>query len=366
MPLLILMIPITIATVLVVIILAIIATFHKDSEKKFTSSQIILAGLHFLALMAVALSVVELGFAGIEKFIPDPLTDNSWRVREASDTARFALAMLIIATPIYGVLMYKGAGFARTAVSWSKRFMATSILLIVGLVTLGSLVTLVYELLSGELSLRVSAEVAYLLVVATGIGAYYQVFVRGSGKKIMLATKIFGVLALVVILDAVLAGFLVTGGPVGARAERFDELRLSDLSTMQWQIDNYFQESGRLPETLLTLHDANRAYALPTDPQTGEPYSYRQVEIKNERLEDGTELQTASFELCASFETELNNEDNSGAYIGVDKQTTLPSYYEGDDSPFWNHPVGVHCFLRTIKKNLDSKQSQPAIEPYYY
>lgn len=356
MPLLTLMIPIAIVTVLVVIVLAIIATFHKEGERRFSGGGVVLAGAHFLALMAVTLSVIQIGFAGIAHWIPDALTDSTWRSREMVEMARFALAALLITTPLYILMVWKGGKMAVQNVSWSKRFMASTVLLVAALVVVGTLVTLVYNFLSGELGLRLLTEILFLLVVSGGVGAYYQVFIRKDIGNTMLATKVFLAAAVLVIVAMVVWGFMVTGGPAGARAERFDDKRLSDLATIQWQVDSYFQEYGSLPDELVDLHDASRGYALPADPRTGEPYEYRPGEETTEVLENGDTRDIATFMLCATFETERELEDNSGIYqerdIAISSEASfLPGYYDGDDSPFWNHPAGEHCFERVVKDN---------------
>lgn len=355
MPLFALMFPVTIVTVLVVIVLAVIATFQKESDRKFTGVGIVLAGTHFLALMAVTLSVVQIGFAGITQLIPDTLVDSGWQLREAVDSARVALAALLITTPIYLVMVWKGGQAAAKGTTWSKRFLSATVLLVAALVVVGTLVTLVYNFLSGELGLRLFAQISFLLFVAGGVGAYYQIFVREKAKNAMMATKSFTVIAFLMIVMMIVWGFVVTGGPAGARAERFDDKRLSDLSSIQSQVNSYFQEYGELPDNLTELHDASRNYALPVDPRTEEPYGYDAGQITTETLEDGMTRKVATFSICANFETERDREDNKGVYQDRDSISMesgfLPGYYVGDDSPFWNHPEGEHCFERTIKEN---------------
>lgn len=349
------MIPAAIVTVLVVIVLAVIAALHKDS--KFTGVEAVVAGIHFLALLSVTLSIVQIGFIGIEKLIPDLLTDSSWRVDSNQDTARYALAVLIIAAPLFLVILKFGKKQAVKTVSWIKRFMAVTVLLVAGLVVVGTLVTLIYSFLSGELGMRMLTKAVLLLVVSGGVSSYYQLFVR-QGKEVglMTATSIFGWLTAAVILVTLVGGFMVTGGPAAARAERFDDERLSDLASLQWQINSYWLEENKLPEDLSVLNDALRGYSVPADPRTKEAYGYRALgEVKRVDT-DGAEVKTAKFEICATFETERSVDDESTVYGTkpvMSSDVALPDYYSGSDSPYWNHPIGYHCFEREMKDTKD-------------
>lgn len=368
MSLLFFMIPVSIVTVLVVLVMVVIGAFQKDNDTKFAPGQTILAGIHFIALLTVVLSILQISFVGIEKWIPDLLTDDAWRMQSNTETARYALSILIVTTPLYLITMWKGAQAAKVKVSWIKKFMATAILLISGAVVIGTLITFVYNFLSGELGLQTFVKILSLTIIAGGVAAYYQIFVRGNGKKILKFTKIFGTLVIFAMTASVVIGFVVTGGPTHARAERFDDERLSDLSSLQSQIQGYFQQNGTLPASLTVLHDATTGFALPADPRTKGAYEYRVISTNTETAVDNIERTVATFELCATFETERNEEDDSTQYNDTYAITPvsmdggfLPGYYRGDTSPHWNHPPQKHCFERTIKR--DSAQA-PLTQPF--
>lgn len=352
------LVPAAIVTIIVVVVFVVIGVFQKGDDNKFSTGSVIVSGIHFLALFAVALSILQLYFVGIEKWIPDLLTDDSWRMSQNADLARYAIATLVVAAPLYLVFLWKGAQAAVSKVSWIKKFMSTTVLFVAVSVAIGSVVAFVYNFLSGELGLRMFAEIVALLVVSGGVVAYYQLYIRDKTKHIVRSTKIFAVIVALVALDSMAVGFMVTGGPAGARAERFDDRRLSDLSGMQWQIQNHLQEKGAMPAALLDLHDAMNGYALPTDPKTKAPYEYRMVSTKTEVLPTGEKNTVGVFELCATFESERNEEDGSKGYdtpilknqLAID--SFMPNYYNGDTSPHWNHGVGRHCFERTANVNV--------------
>lgn len=360
MPLLVLMIPIAILTVLVTVILAVIAIFQKDSDKKFTGPDIIFAALHFLALTGVALAVMQVGFAAIEKWIPDLLVDQGYRTRSLAEYTRFALAVLVVGTPIYAVVAWKGAQAAKKSVSWTKKFMAAVVLLTVGGVLLGSVVTLVYSFLSGELGMRLFAQLVFLSTIAFGVGAYYQVFVREHVKHVIGATKLFIGITLCVTIGAFVVGIMVSGGPAQVRAERFDEQRLQDLSSIQWRVQSYFNERTTPPQTLSELEDPLVGYAVPRDPRTEKSYGYTVRSFQQtERNPEGDVVEPAEleFELCATFETEREvrrekelPQPEAPVVDSAIGGRALPNYY--DDSPFWDHGAERTCFIRTVRENV--------------
>jgi hypothetical protein len=68
----------------------------------------------------------------------------------------------------------------------------------------------------------------------------------------------------------------------------------------------------------------------------------------------------AVFELCATFDT-VREFDGRGQMIAYDKGGVGVSealysvsnyYYEGDQTPFWNHGVGKTCFKRVMEPSM--------------
>lgn len=96
----------------------------------------------------------------------------------------------------------------------------------------------------------------------------------------------------VLVTGALIAGFVVVGGPGYARLEKADVQRAQDLQ----RLHAYLQcghEDTILPETL-DEDDYCPSYAgdiTTTDPATGEAYAYRRISDR-------------SFEICATFATD--------------------------------------------------------------
>lgn len=148
---------------------------------------------------------------------------------------------------------------------------------------------------------------------------------------------IYAVIGFVAI--AVIAGFFVVGSPNEERLRRFDERRLGDLQSLQWEVINYWQKKDALPAALADLNDNVRGYVIPQDPQDGSAYGYRATG-------------DLSFSLCATFDREATSDV---APYGIDGPMPIPQYKAGYTSAYWSHAAGYACFDRTIDPELYRK-----------
>lgn len=129
--------------------------------------------------------------------------------------------------------------------------------------------------------------------------------------------KLFLSVSTLLVLAAVVWGFVIVGSPDARRLERLDETRLDDLQRIQREIQDLVKDDEvpatlkrALPATLdAVLALARRRRLSLADPETGERYGYR---VLDERR----------YELCATFARAR----------------------EADFGVFWNHPAGRHCF----------------------
>lgn len=139
-----------------------------------------------------------------------------------------------------------------------------------------------------------------------------------------------------IVLVVVIAGFFFAGSPQKARLIKLDDARLGNLQQIQYEIINYWQGKGHLPEKLVDLEDATRGVIVPTDPEKGNEYEYK---ITGD----------LSFELCTEFAQEGDSE------FGI-TMPARPMMYpsKGIDSQnnVWHHGAGHACFSRTIDKDF--------------
>jgi hypothetical protein len=193
------------------------------------------------------------------------------------------------------------------------------------------LIFLVYTLLGGEITVRFILKALSVFAVAGIIFSYYLTDVRRDAVGHSKLMRTYGLVALVFVLAAVITGFVVVGTPAHQRKLQFDQQRIYDLQSIQWQIVNYYQQKGNLPATLTDLEDPISSFMVPRDPETKTPYEYKPTAA-------------LGFELCADFDTALNNQPN-------ESQPLYPrdAYMKEEN---WQHGVGRACFNRTIDPEL--------------
>lgn len=284
-----------------------------------------------IALYGSVLSLITLLFEYVNQAFPDPLA--SWG-DPYGGAVRAAMAGVIVLVPTTLVLLRIIRGIiakdpSKTEI-WVRRWALVLTVFIAVAVILIDLITLITTFLGGELSARFGTKVLIVLLVAAGVFLHFLADLKGywiaNAKKANLVGIGVGALALV----AVVAGFFVIGTPTDIRMLRYDEQKVSDLQGMQYQIVNYYQQKGALPEDLASLNDPLSGYLLPQDPQSGEGYHYAVTD-------------TLSFELCATFNRETPDTRGQGSYPSRD--VAYPSQMLDEN---WEHGAGETCFSRTI------------------
>ena len=213
-------------------------------------------------------------------------------------------------------------------------------LFIAGAVLAGDLVTLIYFFLDGqELTTGFILKILSVLVVTGAIFGYYMDDLKD--RLTNTRRNIWRIVAAVLVLGSIVAGFSVLGTPSSQRMLRYDSQKVSDLQNIQWQIVNYWQQKGTLPTTLEQLQDPISGFVIPTDPQTRESYEYAKTN-------------TLSFDLCADFNKSTGVMNGSIARMPYPAE---PAYSEPMIKPggiveSWQHEAGRQCFSRTIDPEL--------------
>jgi len=172
-----------------------------------------------------------------------------------------------------------------------------------------------------------------VLVIAGMIGKYYFFSANTSWRLAPVIRKGNAWFGIVVAIAAIVWGFITIGSPAKQRAIRFDSERVNDLSSIQYQIINYWQRNdAALPASLNDLNDSLGTYAVPRDPETNTPYEY----LKGQS--------STSFRLCATFDEASPANAGRGDYYA----TSYPMTYPGSTEETWKHDKGMACFDRTI------------------
>lgn len=246
----------------------------------------------------------------------------------------FQMASIIILFPVYLLIMRVIRGdIARDSSRgeiWVRRWAIIFTLFVAGLAIAGDLVTLLTTFLNGEeLTTSFLLKAAVVLLVAAGVFMHFIADLWGYWSTYPSRKRMVGIGVVVVVVIAIVAGFIIVGTPGQARLARFDNEKVSDLQNIQYQVTNYFQAKRALPGALVDLENVLLDNSLPVDPQSGESYTYNKTG-------------NLTFELCAVFNTESRETQTTVALEPMSR----PLGTKGSDN--WQHGIGQVCFERTI------------------
>lgn len=250
-----------------------------------------------------------------------------------SSSISFPVATLIVVFPLFLFLanvLRKGYAEDVSRKDYPvRKWLIYITLFIAGAVLAADLVVLIYQFLDGqELTTAFLLKILAVFVVAGSIFGYYfdDLKDRLSGSR----RNLWRVMAVVLVVGSIVAGFSVLGSPASQRMLRYDSQKISDLQSIQWQLVNYWQQKGSIPENLESLRDPISGYFLPLDPQSKASYEYKKTGVM-------------SFELCAEFNRESTN-DSMSRTVYIEPVGKTPEN--------WQHSAGRNCFERTIDPGL--------------
>jgi hypothetical protein len=290
-----------------------------------------------LAIIGLFVSVIAFGaiiFGLIDIYFPDVLNYNyGYSGRES---IRWPLAISVIVFPLFiwwnSYLQKDLEKNPEKKELRVRKWLLYFTLFVAAIVIVGDLVSLVYRFLNGDLTIQFILKVLAVFLIAAAVFVYYLWNIR----KDIPASKDPGMRWFVRLTVAVagffiIFGFFAVGSPFSQRLKRFDDRRVGDLQTIQYEIINYWQVKRVLPQTIEQLRDELRGFIPPKDPETGESYEYKVLAL-------------LQFELCADFKT--SNKQN------VDGQKPVPAaprevYYPAIDEN-WLHDAERTCFTRTV------------------
>jgi len=302
--------------------------------------------LHLLSIIALyfsAGSFVALIFQYINVLLPDPVASgyphDYYSLLSAYSSIRWSLAGLIVVFPVYIWSVWFLNQIYKTSPEKleikTRKWLLYFTLFAAAVIVIGDLVTLIYNFLQGELTLRFLLKILTVFMVAGIVFGYYFSELKRTAYNIRLLA--YGVIALVAI--AIISGFFIVGSPKEERLRRFDMTRVENLQFIQNEIVNFWQrKNGALPKNFDELKDDIRGISIPRDPENGSDYVY---EIT------GAE----SFKFCASFNRpSLEREYSKTAMRPMPAYDYYAPY--GVSGNNWKHPAGQHCFDRKIDKDL--------------
>lgn len=302
-------------------------------QAKATPKDFFLWAGAMVALYVSVFSLITLLFQYIDYAFPDVVSQYSYYNDPYSGTIRFAMASLIVLFPTYVILMQiirrEALKDSSRLTIWVRRWALYLALFIAGASIAGDLVVLLNTFLGGEITSRFVLKVVVVFLIAGGFFMHFladlrEYWFKNPGRSKMVA---YGVTGLV--FATVVGGFFIIGSPTTARLYTADQLKVQDLSTIQWQIVNFWQAKQKLPTNLSEVADPISGFSIPVDKQTGAAYTY---EV----------MGATTFKLCATFNKASRDERILSSTV------ERPMGVEGDN---WQHGEGEQCFTRTIDKD---------------
>lgn len=280
-----------------------------------------LATLYWSAgsLLALLFAIVDAQFRDELQYFVDPY----------SGGIRFAIASLVVVLPIslflFRAIKKDALANPQKFLLPLRRWLYAITIFVTAAALAGDLIALLNGFLGGELTTRFVLKVLSVFVVAGFVFWYCLLEIRVKPEMAPRIRKEFLWGAPLLVLLAVVYGFVVMGSPNTIRKLRFDERRASDLQSLQWQIVNFWQTKQRFPKVLAELEDPLSGYRVPADPRTKEPYEFS--------LGEGY-----AFTLCANFELPSS-----------ERTLIIAKSYPADGfSENWEHQAGRTCFERTL------------------
>ncbi len=298
-----------------------------------------------LALYVSVYAILNLVFSIINYLAPDKLAGYFY-----SNVIAGPISILIILIPSlyafeYFILKDISVNEAKKNI-WVYRWRIFLTLFLAGAVIGVDLIVLINTYLGGEISSRFIYKVIAVLIITGAIFKYYFYTLNENMKWANMAKKTAPWSGLIMVIAAIVTGFVLVGSPAKQRAMRFDSQRVSDLQNIQYQVLSYWQIKNKLPAKLEDMNDSFSGQIVPVDKETGAGFEYN---VKKEN----------SFELCANFSLDYVDTNGRGDsyYDGGYMSSSYPiGYFSPTDN--WKYNKGRTCFQRTIdpeKYSIDKK-----------
>ncbi len=296
--------------------------------------------LHLLAIIMLYVSVgsfIALIFQYINVLLPDPaLEGNYYSLQAIYSSMRWSIALLVVVYPVFvWTSWFLNKDYTVEPLKREiriRKWLLYFTLFAAALLMIGDVISLIYNFLQGELTVRILFKILTILLIAGTVFKYYLMDLKNNAPH-----KIFLYGVSVVIAVAIIAGFVIAGSPKSARLIQIDNIRIQNLQELQSQIVQYWQYKGSLPANLEALRSIDvGGYVAPTDPESHAPYEYN---VKG----------PLDFSLCATFALASLAEGRTPAYS---KPYAPYPAGVGGLSQNWDHAEGHVCFDRRIDKDF--------------
>lgn len=235
----------------------------------------------FITLVVSVTNLLQIVFEAINRKFID-LLDYQGYVDMYSSEMRFAIASLFVVYPIYvGLSWFVAKDIVKNPYKndLKIRKIMIYVALFVTLCTLvGTLVSIIYTYLGGELSVRFGLKAVAVFAVSLTVFGYYLFSLKRDYSKKTYVPHVFTIGVTLAVLASLIWSISIIGTPGQMRAKRIDNTRLSDVSRIQQEVYGHYQQTDKIPDTLSELNNAFQGYVVPVDPVTKEEYEYRVIQ----------------------------------------------------------------------------------------
>jgi hypothetical protein len=306
-------------------------TTEGKAASKTTPKDFFFWAIALVSLYGGVTSLITLLFQYINFAFPDPL---AYASDPYNGPVRVAMAGVIVLFPVMLLMQHliRQTVFKERAKEhiWVRRWALGLTLFIAAVIVIIDLITLLTTFLGGEVTVRFLLKVAVVLLVATEVFLHFLAEAYGHWFNKPKSAGLISSAILALAVTVVASGFFIIGTPADARLARFDERKVQDLQSIQYQLIDYWRVKGTLPASLADLKDPLVDQGVPTDPQDGSAYRYA--------VRGGN-----SFELCATFNAPTRDLEGRGRYGDIAISGPGMGPLEN-----WRHAAGETCFARTI------------------
>lgn len=285
--------------------------------------------LSLVALVFVAISVGMVYFQIINLKVVDDI--NLYSGQFTSDSLKFAISALIIASPIYFLMVrfinrsLESGALSREA--GIRRWLTYFILFVSAVVIIVWLIMTLNAFLNGEITLKFILKALTVLFIAGVIFGYYLYDIRrlsgSSGQDIYM--KIFGYGSLLIVAVSLGVSFVYVESPAATRNRKQDEAIVNKFDQIDTAVNAYYDENKKMPASLEELKK-DRKY-LYDEESTIDSVSKKSFEYKVSAKD--------AYELCAEFK--MSNKDKN----------TQNDYINGR----WPHDAGRQCIKQVVHIN---------------
>lgn len=306
------------------------------NNTKTTPKDFFLTATAIASLYASLVSLIALLFEYIDRLVGDPFVGGYYDPYAGG--IRFAISVLVVIFPLYiyftRVLNKDIRLNPEKKDLWVRRWLLVLTIFLAGLTMVVDLIVLLNTFLGGEaLTSSFLLKTLTVFAIAGGVLWYYIRDIRGYWEQNERLSVNIGRAVVALVALTVISGFFIMGSPNEQRQLRYDSDRVSSLQQLQYTITEYYRNKRSLPESLEVLNDPLQSTYIPTDPETGESFSY-------------TKTGPLTFTLCATF--------SQNSLVSSETQPRT-GYVQPEFDSHWQHVAGETCFERT----LDPDNYQP-------